>query len=313
MSLKMAFMGTPEFSVPTLKALINSDHDVVAVYTQPPRKSGRGQKVQRSPVHNAAAENGIVVRTPLNFKGPEDIAEFNALELDVAIVVAYGLLLPKTILDAPRLGCLNIHASLLPRWRGAAPIQRSIMAGDKETGVMVMQMEEGLDTGPVLGADRVKIEDRETGATLHNKLALLGGPLVLKTLAEIEKGKAQALLQEEQGALYARKVSKQESQIDWNQGVDEIDRRIRGLSPNPGAWTALPGTTDRLKILQASAVEGLGQAGEVLSPPLIIACGDGALKIESVQRSGKAPCSAVEFIRGFDLPIGTTLPGPTRQ
>jgi methionyl-tRNA formyltransferase len=312
MALKLAFMGTPEFSVPTLRALLGAGHDVAVVYAQPPRKSGRGQKVTPSPVHGFAQSQGIEVRTPLNFKSPEDVAAFEALGLDAAIVVAYGLILPQPILDAPRLGCLNLHASLLPRWRGAAPIQRAIMAGDDETGVMVMQMEAGLDTGPVLLAERIDIGDKDTAGTLQDRLSGIGGPLMVEALAALEGEGLTPKVQCEKGATYAKKISKDEAKIDWSKTAVELDAHIRGLTPAPGAWTEVPtekGPT-RVKVITAEPVGGKGMAGELIETPFTIACGDGALKVTRVQKAGKSPVSVEEFARGLALPKGVMLETP---
>jgi methionyl-tRNA formyltransferase len=309
MALRLAFMGTPEFSVPTLRALLEAGHDVAAVYAQPPRKSGRGQKVTPSPVHAFAQGQGIEVRTPLNFKSPEDVAAFEALGLDAAIVVAYGLLLPQSILDAPRLGCLNLHASLLPRWRGAAPIQRAIMAGDKETGVMVVQMEAGLDTGPVMMDERVDIGLKDTAGTLQDRLSSIAGPLMIQALTALEGASLPPIIQSEEGVTYAKKISKDEGKIDWSKKASELDAHIRGLTPAPGAWTEVPGPKGpiRLKVIAAEPVSGTGKVGELIEAPLTIACGNNGLKITRVQKAGKAPVSAEEFTRGLPLPLGTRL------
>ncbi|TNE36489.1 MAG: methionyl-tRNA formyltransferase [Alphaproteobacteria bacterium] len=300
MSLRLAFMGTPEFSVPVLKALMASEHEVVAVYSQPPRKAGRGHKVAKSPVHQCAEAAGIKVLTPLNFKDPADVETFRALNLDAAVVVAYGLLLPEAILTAPRYGCLNIHASLLPRWRGAAPIQRAIMAGDTTTGLMTMQMEKGLDTGPIYDTEEVMIGADETAGELHDRLCALGGPLILKTLSRLPEG-ATPKAQSGEGTVYAAKIDKAEAQINWRHTAEDIARQVRGLSPFPGAWTCLPGSGDRLKILKARAIEGTGAPGTMVGAPLTIACGQGALEVLEVQRAGKSPCSAADFARGFQM------------
>ncbi|TNE58957.1 MAG: methionyl-tRNA formyltransferase [Alphaproteobacteria bacterium] len=300
MPLRLAFMGTPEFSVPVLQALLASEHEVVAVYSQPPRKAGRGHKVVKSPVHQCAEAAGIAVYTPLNFKDPADLKVFEDLNLDAAVVVAYGLLLPEAILTAPRYGCLNIHASLLPRWRGAAPIQRAIMAGDTKTGLMTMQMEKGLDTGPIYDTEEVMIGADETAGELHDRLCALGGPLILKTLSRLPEG-AQPTAQAEEGAVYAAKIDKGEAQIDWRRPAEEIARQVCGLSPFPGAWTSLPGSGDRLKVLKARATAGNGEPGTHIAAPFTIACGQGALEILEVQRAGKGPCSAEDFARGFQM------------
>ena len=304
MTLRLAFMGTPGFAVPTFAELIAQGHDVACVYSQPPRPKGRGLAEEPSPVHKFAASAGIAVRTPLSLKGAEAQAEFAALGLDAAVVVAYGLLLPKPILEAPRLGCFNLHASLLPRWRGAAPIQRAIMAGDEETGVMVMRMEEGLDTGPVLMAERVAV-GRKTYGELHDELARLGADLMARALGALERGTIAEQPQSESGTTYAKKILKDETRIDWTKGAREIDCLIRGLSPSPGAWSDVKG--ERMKLLNCEPVTGQGAAGEVLDDALTIACGSGALRITRLQRPGKAAMDAREVLRGFPLPRGTKL------
>ncbi len=309
MTLKLAFMGTPAFSVPTLSALIEAGHEMAAVYTQPPRRSGRGQKEQRSAVHDFALSKGLTVFCPTSLKSPAEQATFAALDLDVAIVVAYGQLLPKPILEAPRLGCLNLHTSLLPRWRGAAPIQRAIMAGDAETGVMVMQMDEGLDTGPIYLSEKVAIDPSDTTASLEAKLEPVGASLVVLVLAALESKKLQPVPQSEEGATYAKKITKGEAQIDWHRSAEELDYHIRGLSPFPGAWFELPGKKEpiRVKVLKARPIDKSGEVGTLLEAPLTIACGKGALAIEEVQRAGRSPSSAEAFRRGFDIPLGTKV------
>ncbi len=303
MSLRLAFMGTPEFSVPLLAELI-SRHDVAAVYTQPARPKGRGLAEEPSPVARLAAAHGLVVRTPPTLKSAEAQAEFAALGLDAAVVAAYGLILPKPILDAPRLGCFNLHASLLPRWRGAAPIQRAIMAGDENTAVCVMHMDEGLDTGPVLMAESVCI-GRQTCGELQSELARLGASLMVRALAALERGGVTERKQDESGATYAKKILKEESRIDWSKSAFEIDCLIRALSPAPGAWTEAKG--ERLKILYAEPAEGSGAPGEVLDDDLTVACGSGALRPVRLQRAGRGVMSAAELLRGFALPQGSRL------
>ena len=303
MTLRLAFMGTPDFAVPTLAELVARGHDVAAVYSQPPRPKGRGYETEPSPVHTFASTAGIEVRTPLSLKGAEAQAAFAALDLDAAIVVAYGLLLPKPILDAPRLGCFNLHASLLPRWRGAAPIQRAILAGDDETGAMVMRMEEGLDTGPVLMAERTRI-GRKTYGALHDELSRLGADLMVRALSALERGTARETPQEAHGATYAKKILKDEARIDWTRPAREVDCHIRGLSPFPGAWTTAKG--ERLKVLDCEPAAGRGAAGEVLDG-FTVACGDGALRLTRLQRAGKAAMTADELSRGFAPAPGTRL------
>ncbi|HEY8254529.1 MAG TPA: methionyl-tRNA formyltransferase [Rhizomicrobium sp.] len=302
MALRLAFMGTPEFAVPTLAELIAQGHDIAAVYSQPPRPKGRGMALEPSPVHQFAQKAGLPVRHPVSLKGETEQAEFAALNLDAAIVVAYGLLLPKPILEAPRLGCFNLHDSLLPRWRGAAPIQRAVMAGDEETGVMVMQMEEGLDTGPVLMAERIRI-GRKTSGELTAELSRLGADLMVRALGALERGAVTPQPQAEAGVTYARKITKDEARIVWLKSAAEIDAMIRGLAPSPGAFTEAKG--ERLKILSALPVNDRGEPGEVLTDDLTVACGEGALKLLKVQRAGKGVMEARELLKGFPLPPGT--------
>jgi methionyl-tRNA formyltransferase len=295
-------MGTPDFAVPTLAELLAQGHDIAAVYSQPPRPKGRGMALEPSPVHQFAQKAGLPVRHPVSLKGETEQEEFAALDLDAAIVVAYGLLLPKPILDAPRLGCFNLHASLLPRWRGAAPIQRAVMAGDEETGVMVMQMEEGLDTGPVLMAERVRI-GRKTSGELTTELSRLGADLMVRSLGALERGAVTPQRQADAGVTYARKITKEEARIDWSKSAAEIDAMIRGLAPSPGAFTEVKG--ERLKILSALPVKDRGELGEVLTDDLTVACGEDALKLLKVQRAGKGVMEACELLKGFPLPPGT--------
>lgn len=311
MSLDVIFMGTPEFSVPTLAALIEAGHRVRAVYTQPPRPAGRrGLAETPSPVHAFAAARGIEVRTPTSLKLAEEQERFADLRADVAVVVAYGLLLPKPILAAPRLGCVNLHGSLLPRWRGAAPIQRAIMSGDAETGVMTMQMEAGLDTGPVLLTARTPIGIDETEGELRERLSKLGAPLMVVTLARLADGSLQAVPQSTEGVTYAAKIDKAEARIDFARAAADVHNTIRGLSPVPGAWfeVTVDGRAERIKVLRATLAEGRGAPGEVLdAQALTIACGAGAVRLLEVQRAGKRPVSAADFLRGLPLPAGTRL------
>ena len=304
MTLRLAFMGTPDFAVPTLAELIAQGHDIAAVYSQPPRPKGRGYEEEPSPVAKLALAHGLPLRTPVSLKNAEAQAEFAALDLDAAIVAAYGLILPKPVLQAPRLGCFNLHGSLLPRWRGAAPIQRAIMAGDAETGVMVMQMEEGLDTGSVLMAERTSI-GRKTAGELTGELAHLGADLMARALSALERGSVAAIPQPADGVTYAKKILKEEARIDWTKSAAEIDCQIRGLSPTPGAWTQA--NNERLKILYAEPTNGSGAPGEVLDDQLTIACGSGALRLVRLQRAGKGVMEAKDLLRGFALPRGTTL------
>ncbi|NDH26442.1 MAG: methionyl-tRNA formyltransferase, partial [Rhodobacteraceae bacterium] len=285
--MKLVFMGTPDFSVPALQRLVVDGHDIVAVYTQPPRPAGRGKKDRPSPVHSFAAASGLEVRHPLSLKSQEVQEDFDLLKADVAVVVAYGLLLPQAVLDMPRYGCLNIHASLLPRWRGAAPIHRSIMAGDKETGVSIMQMEAGLDTGPVLLDQALKIFPSETTGQLHDRLSHLGAELISQALNQIDA--LTPAVQSEAGVCYAAKIDKAEARIDWSESGEVIDRKIRGLSPFPGAWSEFKG--ERIKFLcsEMSGVEDhVGAPGDVVGKGLEIACGTGSIRITQIQRAGRA-------------------------
>lgn len=293
--MRVIFMGTPEFSVPALRG-IAARHEVVAVYTQPPREAGRGQKPRPSPVHRVAEELGRPVRHPRSLKDAEAQEAFSALGADVAVVVAYGLILPLPVLQAPRLGCLNIHASILPRWRGAAPIHRAIMAGDPETGVAIMQMEAGLDTGPVLAEARTQIGPEDTTADLHDRLAQMGAGLIVDVLARLP---LPAVPQPDDGVTYAAKIDKAEARIDWTQPAPVIDRLIRGLSPFPGAWCEIGG--ERVKLLRSALTHGSGAPGQVLQG-FDIACGEGAIRVLEAQRQGKRPMTASEFLRGMTLP-----------
>lgn len=295
--MKVVFMGTPDFSVPVLDALIEAGHDVTCVYCQPPRPAGRGKKDRPSPVQARAEALGLQVRYPVSLKGAAEQAEFAALAADVAVVVAYGLILPQVVLDAPKQGCLNIHASLLPRWRGAAPIHRAIMAGDAETGVCIMQMEAGLDTGPVLMRQSIPVEPQDTTAILHDRLSDLGARLVVHALANLAA--LEPHIQPEAGVTYAKKIDKAEARVDWSQPAIEVDRLIRGLSPFPGAWCEVDG--ERVKLLESRVVEGAGDAGQVLGG-FRIACGTGAVEILKAQRQGKRPMDALEVLRGFEMP-----------
>ncbi len=301
--MKLIFMGTPEFSVPALDALIAAGHEILCVYSQPPRPAGRGKKDRPSPVQVRAEALGLPVRHPTSLKGADAQGAFTALGADIAVVVAYGLILPQAVLDAPRLGCLNIHASLLPRWRGAAPIHRAIMAGDAETGVCIMQMEAGLDTGPVLLRRSTKIGAEETTGALHDRLSVIGAQAVVDALSQID-----SLTPEDQtdtGVTYAAKIDKTEAQIDWSRPAIEIDRQIRGLSPFPGAWVDWNGA--RLKLLGSRVEDGAGAPGVVLDDQLRVACGDGAIRLTRVQKAGKAAQDAAEFLRGAGIGPGERL------
>jgi methionyl-tRNA formyltransferase len=307
--MRLAFMGTPKFSVPCLRALLAAGHQIAAVYSQPPRASGRGMKQTKSPVHLFAETEGIEVRTPARLKEPAEHDAFRALNLDAAVVVAYGLILPVAVLQAPRLGCFNVHASLLPRWRGAAPIQRAIMAGDAVTGVTIMQMDAGLDTGPMLVSAREPIGLEDTSGALHDRLSQLGARLMVQALACVAAGSLVAQAQPETGVTHAAKISKDEARIDWRCPARELDCHIRALTPAPGAWFNVQqnGRDMRIKVLRASPVSGAGPAGMVLDDQFTIACGEGALRILQVQREGKAPSDAAAFLRGFALPAGLPL------
>lgn len=302
--MRIAFMGTPDFSVTALDALVEAGHEIACVYSQPPRPAGRGKKLRPSPVQARTEALGLDVRTPLNFKAEEDRAAFAALNLDAAVVVAYGLLLPQPILDAPRHGCFNIHASLLPRWRGAAPIQRAIMAGDHETGVCIMQMELGLDTGPVALEARTPIGSNDTAATLHDRLAEIGAASMVRVLDDLSRGALRMAAQPAEG-VYAAKIDKAEARIDWARPAAEVDRHIRGLSPFPGAWFELGG--ERVKALLSETASGAGAPGEAIDDALTIACGDGAIRLLRLQRAGKGAVSAEDFLRGKPLGAGAVL------
>ena len=307
MSLNLIFMGTPDFAVPSLAEILKRGHQAVSVYTRAPKPKGRGQREEKSPVHRFAESAGIPVRTPASLKGAEEQKAFADSRADAAIVVAYGLILPKPVLDATRLGCFNLHGSLLPRWRGAAPIQRAIMAGDSETGVMVMRMEEGLDTGPVLLTEREMV-GRKTYGELHDTLAQAGAELLGRALEQIEKGEAVLQPQDYEGVVYAAKIDKTEARIGWSKRAREMDCLIRGLSPAPGAWCEIKG--ERLKVLLSEPVEGRGAPGEVLTSAgdnLVIACGEGALKLLKVQRAGRGPVDTGAFLRGFSLSRGECI------
>jgi methionyl-tRNA formyltransferase len=303
--MRVVFMGTPDFSVPVLEALVEAGHEVVAVYCQPPRPAGRGKKERPSPVQRTGEALGLPVFSPLNFKSDEDRAQFAAHDADVAVVVAYGLILPQAVLDAPRKGCLNIHASLLPRWRGAAPIHRAIMAGDDKTGVCIMQMEAGLDTGPVLLRAETEIAPGDTTGSLHDRLAGMGAALVVEALERLDGLEPEP--QPDEGVTYAEKISKDEARIDWTRPAAEVDCHIRGLSPFPGAWTEVGG--ERIKVLLSCVSEGAGAPGEVLDDALTVACGSGAVRLLRLQRAGKGAMERDDLLRGFPVARGTVLGG----
>ncbi|MEW2918138.1 methionyl-tRNA formyltransferase [Ruegeria sp. ANG10] len=301
--MRVIFMGTPDFSVPVLDALVEAGHEIASVYCQPPRRAGRGKKDRPTPVHARAEALGLAVRHPVSLKSPEEQDAFVALNADVAVVVAYGLLLPQPILDAPVQGCLNIHASLLPRWRGAAPIHRAIMSGDAETGICIMQMEAGLDTGPVLLRQVTRIGPQETTAQLHDRLAPMGADLIVNALARLPELTPEP--QPEDGVTYASKIDKAEARVDWARPAVDVDRQIRGLSPFPGAWTLIGG--DRVKLLASKLAEGQGAPGEVLNDTLRVACGEGAIDLLRLQRAGKGAQDTETFLRGWPVVAGTCL------
>jgi methionyl-tRNA formyltransferase len=304
--MRLAFLGTPDFAVASLNALLQAGHEVVCVYSREPKPRGRGQTLQPSPVHAFAERHGLMVRTPKSLKTAEEIGAFKALDLDAAVVVAFGQILVAEVLEAPRLGCFNLHASLLPRWRGAAPIQRAIMAGDKITGVQVMQMSVGLDEGDILAGASLRIDALETAGTLHDRLMLAGASLLPPTLAAIISGNATPTPQAAEGVTYARKISAAEARIDWTRPAVEVDRHIRGLAPFPGAWFEHP-TAGRIKALLSRAEEGQGEPGSALDDGLLIACGDGAVRLLAAQREGRSGQDAETFLRGFPVPAGTRL------
>jgi methionyl-tRNA formyltransferase len=303
MPLRLIFMGTPDFSVPTLLELVAHGHEIVAVYTRAPKPGGRrGLQLQPTPVEEAARKLGVPVLTPKTLKTPEALEEFRAFDADAAVVVAYGMILPQAILDAPKLGCYNLHASLLPRWRGAAPINRAIMAGDAESGVMVMKMDIGLDTGDVAMAERLAITDTMTALDLHDRLSRLGADLMVRAMAALDRGGLQLKKQSGDGVTYAAKIDKAEARIDWTRPAREVLRHIHGLSPFPGAWAELENA--RVKILRCELAKGTGTPGEVLDDHLTIACGEGAIRLIELQREGKARMQAADFLRGVPLKTG---------
>lgn len=310
MALRIIFMGTPEFSVPTLQALAAAGHEIVAVYSQPPRPAGRrGLELQKSPVHMAAESHGFPVFTPLNFKEAEDRSLFSSHQADVAVVVAYGLILPEPVLLAPRLGCYNGHASLLPRWRGAAPIQRAIMTGDAETGVMIMKMDKGLDTGPVGLTVRVPINDTITAGQLHDQLMQAGAFAMVEAMAKLEAGNLPLTPQAEDGVVYAAKIEKSESRMDFSKAARDVHNHVRGLSPFPGAWFELEeaGKAERVKVLETCVVDGSGEAGTCLDDLGTIACATGALKLMRLQKAGGKVLDIADFLRGTPLRSGRVL------
>ena len=309
--LRIVFMGTPDFSVPTLSAIVDAGHAITAVYSQPPRPAGRGMHEQKSPVHRFAEEAGIRVLTPRTLRDPAAQAAIKALGADAAVVVAYGLILPRAILDAPRLGCFNLHASALPRWRGAAPIQRAIMAGDKETAACIMRMDEGLDTGPVCVQAPIAIAPEMTAGELHDLMAARGAALMVEALAALESATLDCTPQVTDGVTYAAKIDKSEARIDWSRSADEVHGQIRGLAPWPGSYFEVEheGRVERLKVLRAVRAVGAGAPGTILDDAGAIACGTGAVRLMEVQRAGKRPMPLGELLRGFALPAGTRVLG----
>ena len=306
MRLRLAFMGTPDFAVPSLAALIGAGHEIAAVYTQPPRPADRGHRERPSPVAAFASERGIETRWPASLRAPEIQREFAELRLDAAVVVAYGLLLPRPILDAPRLGCINLHASLLPRWRGAAPIERAIQAGDAETGLTLMQMEEELDTGAILATEPMPIAADETGGGLTAKLAAHGGELLPGWMAALAQGKLVPRPQPREGVTYAAKLTRAEARLDWRKSAEALEREVRAFDPWPGSWFLFG--QERIKVLRARVAESSGAPGTVLGPGLTVACGHAALRLAQVQRPGRAPMADEALLRGFAIPPGTVLP-----
>lgn len=304
MALKIVFMGTPDFAVPALQALINSEHEIVAAYSQPPRPAGRGMKLTPSSIHSLAEQHNIEVRTPLNFKNADDVKALKALGADIAIVVAYGLLLPKSVLEAFPKGCINIHPSALPRWRGAAPLQRTVLAGDKTTDICIMQMDEGLDTGAVLKRQSFDLPENITSGALHDWLSQESAPILLSCLAEIESGKTQPIPQSVDDVTYAKKILKEEARIVWGFSSNKINNKIRGLNPFPHASAEINGEV--IKILEAEKVDTKhgAESGTLLDDALLVACGEGALRLTRLQRAGKKPMSAHEFLQGFSIKSG---------
>ncbi len=306
--MRLIFMGTPDFSVPVLQALLDAGHEVACVYSQPPRPAGRGMEARKSPVHRLAETHGLTVRTPASLKADEDRRAFAEVGADAAVVVAYGLILPEPVLTAPKHGCFNVHASLLPRWRGAAPIQRAIMAGDAESGVGIMRMEMGLDTGPVCLEKKVPISANMTAEELHDRLSVVGAEAMTEALGRLADGRLDCKPQTDEGVTYAAKIDKHEAKIDFSKAAEEVHNHIRGLSPFPGAWFELPGRQAvRIKVLRSELTEGQGAPGTVLDEALTIACGDGAVRLVSVQRAGKGAMSAADFLRGTSVPAGTLV------
>ena len=314
--MKIAFLGTSEFAVPALKALATAGLDIAAVYTRAPKPAGRGQREQKTPVHVAADELGLAVRTPRGLKSEEEAAAFKALDLDAAVVVSYGHILPRSFLDAPVLGCINIHGSLLPRWRGAAPIHRAILAGDAETGVTIMRMDEGLDTGPMLLAERTPISAGDTAQSVHDRLAVLGAQMIVSTLDGLMRKTIDPVPQPDEGVTYAHKLGKEEGVLDWRRPAAELERKVRAFHPWPGTWfeAEADGKAERIKVLAAALTLAGGAPGTVTIARdgfPVVACGIGGLRLGKLQRAGKAALPADAFLRGFPLKAGMVLPSPT--
>ena len=308
--LSLAFFGTPDFAVPVLAGLLEAGHGVVCVYSQPPRPAGRGHRARPAPVHRFAEARGLAVRTPTTLKDPKVQRDFAALGLDAAVVAAYGLLLPAEILSAPRLGCLNVHASLLPRWRGAAPIARAILAGDAESGVTIMQMSEDLDSGVIMLQERMPVPSAATAASLEDALAGLGARLIVQALDGLDRGRLEPVPQPADGVTWAAKLTRAEGRLDWHRPAAELERRVRAFAPQPGAWFTHDG--ERIKVLAAAIApaEGEGRPGVVLDDRLTVACGEDALRLLELQRAGRAAMSAAAFLRGYEIPAGAALPCP---
>lgn len=303
--LRLVFMGTPDFAVPALRALAQAGHHVVAAYCQPPKPAGRGQEIQKTPVHRAAEEMGIEVRTPKTLRDPDTQTALAALKPDAIVVAAYGLILPQAVLDSPRLGCLNIHGSLLPRWRGAAPIHRALLAGDSETGITIMRMEAGLDTGPMLLKDAIPLTSESTASSVHDALAEMGARLIVEALGKVAQGQLTETRQPEEGATYATKLTREDGQIDWTHPASDIERQVRALNPWPGAFFKLG--DEIIKVLKAEILETNAQAGTLLDDRFTVACGAGALRLLLVQRAGKKPTDGASFLRGARLEVGNRL------
>ena len=303
--LRLVFMGTAAFAVPSLEAIHAAGHDIARVYSQPPRPAGRGHKPRQTPVHDAAERLGLDVATPTSLRDEAAQADFAALGCDACVVVAYGQILPRAVLDAPRLGCLNVHPSLLPRWRGPAPIPRTIEAGDAATGVAIIRMAEGVDIGPVLLVERVPVPADATGGTLHDDLAVLGGRLIVAALDQATAGTLTATPQPEDGATYAAKLTKQQGRLDWHRPAIELERLVRAFAPRPGAWFEVGGTA--VKVLAADVVDGIGAPGTLIGDEPTVACGAAALRLVTVQRAGKAPADGAAYLRGARLAVGSVL------